>query len=40
MRQNLEAAFTRMEPTDQELRTLHGAVKALRFPRQRGGTGS
>ena len=40
MRQNLQAAFTRMEPTDQELRTLHGAVKALRFPRQRGGKGS
>lgn len=35
MRQNLAAAVARMEPTDQELRTLHGAIKTLRFPRQR-----
>lgn len=37
MRQNLAAAIARMDPTDQELRTLHGAVKALRFPRKRRG---
>ncbi len=37
MRQNLAATLARMDPTSQELNTLHGAVKALRFPRQRRG---
>lgn len=36
MIQNLEALFGRLEPTGQELNTLHGVVKALRSPRQRG----
>lgn len=35
MKQNLAAAVARMQPTDQELRTLHGAIKTLRYPRQR-----
>jgi len=31
MLRNIEAAFARMQPTEQELRTLFGMVKALRF---------
>jgi len=31
MVRNLEACFGRLQPTEQELRTLFGAIKALRF---------
>lgn len=36
MERNLEAAFARMTPTEQELRTLFGMIKALRFGGPRG----
>ncbi len=36
MERNLEAVFARMTPTEQELRTLFGMIKALRFGGPRG----
>lgn len=35
MIRNLEAFFVRGEPTEQELRTLHGVIKTLRYRRDR-----
>ncbi|MGE3770812.1 MAG: RNA methyltransferase [Bdellovibrionales bacterium] len=35
MQHNLRNTFTKMELTEQEIRTLHGVIKALQFPQKR-----